>query len=125
MSSRAGRTRYPCRAGLSWHAKPTGCGSSDGLFARRVAPVRPPRDGVSRFLRRASTLRVEIRSHGVLPAPPRVGLDLCPGNGSNQYRIGDDDSTDEGREQADYHARVAGRLDDDLVIGLEPLGELQ
>jgi len=54
-----------------------------------------------------------------------VGLDLCPGDGPNQDRIGDDDSTDKGREQADDRARIAGSLDDDLVIGLEPLGELQ
>jgi hypothetical protein len=40
-------------------------------------------------------------------------------------RTADDDSTDEGREQADYHVRVASRVDDDLVIGLELLGEVQ
>src|SRR6202167_2371024 len=65
---------------------------------------------------------MELRQHRSVDF---VGLDLRPGNGSNQDRIGDDDPTDEGREQTDNHIRIAGRLDDDLVIGLERLGELQ
>ena len=65
---------------------------------------------------------MELRQHRRVDF---VGLDLCPGNGSNQDRIGDDDPTDEEREQTDNHVRIAGRLNDDLVIGLERLGELQ
>jgi hypothetical protein len=43
----------------------------------------------------------------------------------DQDRIGDDPPADKGREQPDDRARVAGRLDDDLVIELQLSGELQ
>ena len=37
-----------------------------------------------------------------------IGLHLCPGDSSDQVRIGYDDPADKGREQPDDRARVAG-----------------
>lgn len=54
-----------------------------------------------------------------------VGLDLGPGDGPNQDRICYDHPAHKGREQPDDRARIACRLDDDLVIRLELRGELQ
>ena len=53
-----------------------------------------------------------------------IGLHLCPGDSSDQDRIGYDDSADKVREHPDDRARVAGRLDNDLVIELQLSGEL-
>ena len=66
--------------------------------------------------------RMELRQHRRVDL---IGLDLCPGDGPNQDRIGDDDPAYERQEHPNDRAGVAGRLDDNLVIELELPGEPQ
>jgi len=54
-----------------------------------------------------------------------VGDDEVTAFTLNQDRISDNNTAHERREQPDNRARVAGHLDDDLVIGLRLPGELQ
>ena len=52
-----------------------------------------------------------------------VGLDVRMGDRLDLQRVGDDHPSDIGREHADHCHRVAGRLDDDLVLFAEAAAE--
>jgi len=52
-----------------------------------------------------------------------VGLDVRMGDRLDLQRVGDDHPSDIWREHADHCHRVAGRLDDDLVLFAEAAAE--
>ena len=70
---------------------------------------------------RSGLCRARCHFRKLRPLDSRSAANQSP----DQDRIGDDHPADKGREQPDDRARVAGRLDDDLVIELQLSGELQ